>query len=163
VTTVTETKPSWTEDAAASPSVPEDKILQELEDLALGEDDVTARAATLFNFLRKITDKDRAISYLTGIQLLIRRGEPAGARLLASFLDVSTPGDRLLPLVQRFTSSRRLRFHILSGADDPGTMHQSWLNRSARHPGNARRSPRASGLLLGGGPRSHGVAPAGGS
>jgi len=129
VTTVTETKPSWTDDAAASPSVPEDKILQELEDLALGEDDVTARAAALFNFLRKISDKDRAVSYLTGIQLLIRRGEPAGARLLASFLDVSTPGDRLLPLVQRFTSSRRLRFHILGGADDPGTMHQSWLNR----------------------------------
>ena len=129
MTTVTETKPSWTDDAAASPSVPEDKILQELEDLALAEDDVTARAASLFNFLRKISDKDRAVSYLTGIQLLIRRGEPAGARLLASFLDVSTPGDRLLPLVQRFTSSRRMRFQILSGADDPGAMHQSWLNR----------------------------------
>ena len=78
MTTVTETKPSWTDDAAVSPSVPEDKILQELEDLALGEDDVTARAASLFNFLRKISDKDRAVSYLTGIQLLIRRGEPAG-------------------------------------------------------------------------------------
>jgi hypothetical protein len=129
VTTVTEQNLSWQGDAAESAYFPEDHIIQELEVLAMGDNDVSARAESLFNFLRKISDKERALAYLTGIQMLIRRGEPAGARLLAAFLDVSTPGDRLLPLVQRFTSSRRLRFHILSGAADPGAMHQNWLNR----------------------------------
>lgn len=109
--------------------MPDDRVLSELTELALGIEDTFGRAERLFNALRKISDRDVALSFLTGIQLLVRRGEPAGARLLAAWLDVSTPGGRLLPLVQRFSSSRRLRFHILSGGDDPGSMHQNWLDR----------------------------------
>lgn len=129
VTAVTEQQQAPTAFPEDGVRVPEDKVLAELEDLALDVDDPSARAELLFNALRKISDKEIAVSYLTGIQLLIRRGEPAGARLLAAWLDVSTAGARLLPLVQRFTSSRRLRFYILGGGDDPGATHQHWLDR----------------------------------
>ncbi|MEN8007244.1 MAG: hypothetical protein ABFS42_09535 [Candidatus Krumholzibacteriota bacterium] len=64
-----------------------------------------------------------------GIQNLAIKGTPAGARLLAAFLDVSTPGDRLLPRVQRFNSSRRLRDRIGNDPEDPGSFHQDWLAR----------------------------------
>jgi hypothetical protein len=104
-------------------------ILEGLKSLAFADADVAARAESLFLFLRKISTHADAKKYLRGILHLAAVGDPAGARLLAAFLDVSTPGDRLLPRVQRFTSSRRMSLRIRAAGGDPGNLHGDWLER----------------------------------
>ncbi len=108
---------------------PDASVLEGLQALAYADADVAARAESLFMFLRKISPQAAAKEYLGGIQHLAVKGDPAGARLLAAFVDVSTPGDRLMPRVQRFTSSRRLNFRIRAAGDDPGNIHRDWLQR----------------------------------
>jgi hypothetical protein len=119
----------WNSSAVSQTREPEALILEGLRALALADEDVAARAENLFLFLRKISTDSSAREYLMGIQYLAVTGDPAGARLLAAFLDVSTPGDRLLPRVQRFTSSRRLSHRIREAGDDPGNLHEDWLER----------------------------------
>ena len=108
---------------------PDASVLEGLQALAYADADVAARAESLFMFLRKISSQAAAKEYLGGIQHLAVKGDPSGARLLAAFVDVSTPGDRLMPRVQRFTSSRRLNFRICAAGDDPGNIHRDWLQR----------------------------------
>lgn len=108
---------------------PDAFILEALQSLAFADADVASRAESLFMFLRKISTQNNAKEYLMGIQYLAVKGDPAGARLLAAFVDVSTPGDRLMPRVQRFSSSRRLNFRILQDSCDPGNIHHDWLLR----------------------------------
>jgi hypothetical protein len=107
----------------------DDAILEALQYLAFADAEVGARAESLFMFLRKIAGQPAACAYLMGIQYLASQGDPAGARLLAAFVDVSTPGDRLVPRVNRFSSSRRLKFRIQDAGADPGKIHQDWLKR----------------------------------
>ena len=108
---------------------PDASVLEGLQALAFADADVAARAESLFMFLRKTSSQAIAKDYLGGIQYLAVKGDPAGARLLAAFVDVSTPGDRLMPRVQRFSSSRRLNFRIRGAGDDPGNIHRDWLQR----------------------------------
>lgn len=108
---------------------PEASILEGLQALAFADAEVAARAESLFMFLRKISSQPVAKDYLAGIQYLAVQGDPAGAKLLAAFVDVSTPGDRLVPRVQRFSSSRRLNFRIRGNGNDPGNIHHDWLQR----------------------------------
>lgn len=119
----------WDSSTVSVTREPEASILEALRALAFADADVAARAESLFLFLRKISSHVDAPEYLMGIQHLAVLGEPAGARLMAAFLDVSTPGDRLLPRVQRFTSSRRLNFRIREGGNAPGNLHGEWLER----------------------------------
>jgi len=86
-----------------------DSILQELQRIALATDSLPDRSRTLFLALRDMTKHPLLVVWLQGLQILAQRNEPAGARLLAAFLDANSPGSRLLPRVQDFTSSRRLR------------------------------------------------------
>ncbi len=108
---------------------PDASVIEALEALAFADAEVSSRAESLFMFLRKISSQGNAKEYLMGVQYLAVMGDPAGARLLAAFLDVSTPGDRLLPRVQHFNSSRRLRIRIRNDNEDPGNIHQDWLER----------------------------------
>ncbi len=126
---IADLKLPWGSSPASLTREPDPSILEGLQALAFADAEVASRAESLFMFLRKITGKDAAKEYLTGIQYLAVMGDPAGARLLAAFVDVSTPGDRLMPRVERFSSSRRLNFRIRTDGDDPGNIHQDWLQR----------------------------------
>lgn len=126
---VIDLKLPWNTSPVALTREPEASVLEGLEALAFADSDVASRAESLFMFLRKISGQKVAEEYLMGIQHLAVQGDPAGARLLAAFVDVSTPGDRLLPRVQRFSSSRRLFIRIQQAKDDPGQIHQDWLER----------------------------------
>ena len=119
----------WDSTLVSRTREPDASIMEALEALAFADAEVSSRAENLFMFLRKISYQENAKEYLMGIQSLAVRGTPAGARLLAAFVDVSTPGDRLLPRVQRFGSSRRLMIRIRNDKEDPGTIHQDWLAR----------------------------------
>ncbi len=127
--TVAEIQLPWDSTPVKLTRKPEDPILEALQGLAFADADVASRAESLFMFLRKVAGQYSANEYLAGIQHLAYMGGPAGARLLAAFVDVSTPGDRLLPRVNRFSSSRRLKFRIQAAGDDPGNIHQDWLSR----------------------------------
>ncbi len=119
----------WDSSPVSLTREPDASILEALRALAFADADVASRAESLFMFLRKISAHKTAKEYLMGIQHLAIQGDPAGARLLAAFVDVSTAGDRLMPRVQRFSSSRRLNFRIIQHGDDPGNIHQAWLQR----------------------------------
>ncbi|MFH1845544.1 MAG: hypothetical protein ABIF77_20350 [bacterium] len=86
-----------------------DSVLRELQRIALATDSLPDRSRTVYLTLRDMTKHPLLVVWLHGIQVLAQRNDPAGARLLAAFLDANTPGSRLLPRVQDFTSSRRLR------------------------------------------------------
>ena len=126
---IADLKLPWDSSPALLTREPDASILEGLQDLAFGNAEVATRAESLFMFLRKITGQDTVKEYLTGIQYLSVLGDPAGARLLAAFVDVSTPGDRLMPRVERFSSSRRLNFRIRTDSEDPGNIHQDWLQQ----------------------------------
>ena len=119
----------WDSSPVSLTREPEASVLEALQAMAFADADVASRAESLFIFLRKISTQDSAKEYLMGVQYLAVQGDPAGARLLAAFVDVSTPGDRLMPRVQRFSSSRRLNFRIHKDSADPGNIHQDWLQR----------------------------------
>jgi hypothetical protein len=119
----------WDSTAVSLTREPDASILEALQALAFADAEVASRAESLFMFLRKISTQVTAKEYLMGIQHLAVKGDPAGARLLAAFVDVSTPGDRLMPRVQRFSSSRRLNFRIRQDSADPGNIHMDWLQR----------------------------------
>ena len=119
----------WDSTSVSRTREPDASIMEALEALAFADAEVSSRAENLFMFLRKISQQNNAKEYLMGIQSMAVQGSPAGARLLAAFVDVSTPGDRLLPRVQRFSSSRRLRIRIRNDKEDPGNIHQDWLVR----------------------------------
>jgi len=126
---IAELKLPWDSSGASLTQEPDPSILEGLQALAFADAEVATRAESLFMFLRKRTPQNTTKEYLTGIQYLAAQGDPAGARLLAAFVDVSTPGDRLMPRVERFTSARRLNFRIRTDGDDPGNIHQDWLQR----------------------------------
>ncbi len=127
--TIANLKLPWDSSPVLLSREPDASILERLGALAFADADVAARAESLFMFLRKNSSQSIAREYLTGIQYLAAQGDPAGARLLAAFVDVSTPGDRLMPRVARFSSSRRLNFRIHDDSEDPGNIHQDWLLR----------------------------------
>lgn len=83
-------------------------LLDELRELALGQDQLSTRSRILFEQLRKMLGQDRLPMCLLGIQTLAARNEPSGARLLAALLDAQTPGAQLLPRIRRFRSTHRL-------------------------------------------------------
>jgi len=87
-------------------------LLGELTDLAMSHDSLAARSRLLFEQLRKMVGQDRFGVCLGGLLALAVRGEPAGARLLAAFLDSNTSGSQLLPRVLALRSTRRLACHL---------------------------------------------------
>lgn len=108
-----------------------ESLLGELRDLALGHDQLSYRSRILFEQLRKMLGQDRLIHCLLGIQSLALQGEPAGARLLAAFLDANTPGSQLVPRIQDFSSSRRYR-ELATVAEVAGDTHACvWLRQLA--------------------------------
>jgi hypothetical protein len=120
------------------PEVPEGAI-EELSDLALATDNVTARSWNLYQQLRKMIGQPRLVSCLLGIQSLAHGGEPAGARLLAALLDANTPGSILLPRIRGFGSSHRVLCRLASDPRPPAHL-RDWRQRLEEAAGKARRA-----------------------
>lgn len=113
----------------AAVEVPE-AVLAELTELAMMTDSVPTRSRRLFRQLSKMAGQPRLIPCLLGIQTLAQRGEDAGARLLAAYLDAATPGSLLLPRIQRFSSTRRLLCKLAGGVRSDSTI-KDWQHRLA--------------------------------
>ncbi len=111
-------------------SRPDPQVVKEWCVLAESSADTPDLSRKLFLRLRKCGDGDSLTEHLLAIQHLAFEGAPAGASLLAAYLDVTTAGARLLPYVQAFSSSRRLRLLLLSHADNLDQTAQSWLQRA---------------------------------
>ncbi|MFT5234017.1 MAG: hypothetical protein ACI9UK_000057 [Candidatus Krumholzibacteriia bacterium] len=121
------------ENYAVGSMQPPAAILHELTHLAMSQDELPFLAAEMFELLLKKSGQPAAIKYLGGIQYLISEGTPAGARLLAAFLNVSTPGERLVPVIQPLNSSRRY-YALMRASDNPlRPIQADWCQRMAKH------------------------------
>ena len=98
--------------------------------LAEGGGGIPDLSRKLFLRLRKCGDGEALTENLLALQKLAFEGSAAGAALLAAYLDVTTAGARLLPYVQAFSSSRRLRLLLLSRADHLDQTAKGWLQRA---------------------------------
>ena len=121
------------ENYAVGSMQPPASILQELTHLALSQDELPFLAADMFELLLKKSGQPDAVKYLGGIQYLVAEGTPAGARLLAAFLNVSTPGERLIPVIQPLNSSRRYYASMRTNDTQLGPIQADWCQRMAKY------------------------------
>ncbi len=121
-----------TENLAVGSMQPPADILHELTHLALSQDELPFLAAEMFELLSKKLGQPDAVKYLGGIQYLISQGTPAGARLLAAFLNVSTPGERLVPVIRPLNSSRRYCAGMMAKDAALGPVQIDWCRRMAK-------------------------------
>jgi hypothetical protein len=120
------------EPAPARPprSTPSPEVLVDLVDMAFSERACNLLSARFHTMLAGHLGKPGAEQVLLGVQELVSRGEAAGARFLAAFLDVTTPGARLIPLIQGFTSSRRVKLQLTADSRPANPMQTEWLRRA---------------------------------
>ncbi len=137
-----------TENLSTTAACPPDAVLQELSHLAMTHDTLPYLTAELFERLRKISGQSLASEYFGGVQYLAAQGNPAGARLLAAFLNVSTPGERLLPVVQPLNSSRRYMARLSDPDVGLGPFQTDWLKRQARAETAAAHLGQVWGLKM---------------
>ncbi len=83
------------------------KVLSDLEGLAGLDEPISDLSLKLFSRLRKMLGSPELNANLLGIQYLAYLGGKSGARLLAAYLDVTTAGARLIPRVNKFSSTAR--------------------------------------------------------
>ncbi|MBU2501423.1 hypothetical protein KJ682_08860 [bacterium] len=134
----------WGDPVLRPPAPDHSGVLAELRLLGRGQMDHSTLAGELYDLLRKHSGEPLVPSVLLGIQNLAVHGDPAGARLLAALLDVVTPASRLLPLVRRMSSTRRL---WINGSWNPGPSSlvlREWRDRHVRFAAECDR------LLAGG-------------
>lgn len=105
------------------------EVLADLADLAFGETSSNLLSARLHALVAGHLGKPGAARILLGVQELMHRGDAAGARFLAAFLEVSTPGARLVPKVQRFSSCRRLKIDLEADSRPSNPFQAEWLRR----------------------------------
>ncbi len=120
---------------AGCPTSPEsghpETLRDELTELAAVYDTLSVRSRILFEQLRKMLGQERLQECLLGVQSLAVAGEPAGARLLAAFVDANTPGSQLVPRIQPFASTGRLLAHLRRGAPAAaGSELADWQDRA---------------------------------
>lgn len=122
-------------DTAAGKAGPatEPAVLDELTRLALGTPDRAERSRRLFLKLRKSLGSPRFDQLVFGIVSLARQSHPAGARLLASFLDTTTREARVVPPLGRLSSSRRLFLILESDKRKANAFSRDWLARLATY------------------------------
>ncbi|MHB8080349.1 MAG: hypothetical protein ACYDIE_13980 [Candidatus Krumholzibacteriia bacterium] len=105
------------QESPAAPGVRLEPALRaELEALAGATDSVADRSDRLWHVLRKRLGQPEVPELLRGVVMLVRAGEPAGARLLAALLDVHAPGAEMIARIHRFDSTRRLHAGELAGS-----------------------------------------------
>jgi hypothetical protein len=119
------------ETAPSGVAPPSPELLCELRELAQAYASLPERSRRLYQVLRKMLGQPQMAELLHGIRHLAQAGEPAGARLLAAYLDAITPGARLIPSIHAFTSSRRLHVR-LAHRRSVSTSLQEWDQRLLR-------------------------------
>ena len=117
---------------------PASSVVQELTHLAMTQDELPFLAAEMFELLRKISGQPVVADYIGAIQKLAGGGGPAGARLLAAFLNVATPGERLVPVVRSLASSRRYHGRLMVVETGLGPLQNDWLKRLVRAEAKAK-------------------------
>lgn len=100
-----------------------------LTELALRDQPCALRSITLFTWLRRFIGRPGLADCLCDLQTLMSRPDPIGARLLAAWLEVVSPGHRLMPLVMGFASSRRLTIHLTARPPAKGSHLEAWQTR----------------------------------
>lgn len=136
----------WGDPVLHLPAPDQPGVLAELRQFGRGPMDPSSLAGELYDLLRKHSGEPLVPSVLLGIQSLAMRGDPAGARLLAALLDVVTPASRLLPLVSRMSSTRRLWINGSRSPGPSGLVLKEWRDRHGRFGAECCR------LLAGGRP-----------
>jgi hypothetical protein len=111
----------------ATPVVQE--VLDELVPLALEIPDRAERSRRLFLKLRKSMGSPRFDGLMHGIVSLAQQDHPAGARLLASFLDTATFEERVVPPLCRLSSSRRIHQILEQDQRKANAFSRDWLLR----------------------------------
>lgn len=135
-------------DSCSQQNTPADRILNELAGLANATDSLPDRSRLLYKSLRKLIGQPLLATYLLGLQELARRSEPAGARLLAAFLDANTPGARLVPSIHSFSSCRRLHLQLAAQQGITASLRQ-WDQRMRElHATCQRRSEQIPGAAV---------------
>ncbi len=86
---------------------PPGRVLADLVNLSDLDEPVSELSRKLFLRLRNCIGSSELKSNLLAIQYLACKGDVAGVRLLAAYLDVTTAGARLIPHLRRFTHTRR--------------------------------------------------------
>ncbi len=120
----------WSEgNAPAIGPAPDERLLQQLREVAENGRDPAELSAVLYETLRKQAGRPEGREILAGIQYLASAGEGAGARLLAAMLEVAAPARRLLPRVRNMSSSRRLWLGRLKDDSSPGPVIADWTRR----------------------------------
>ncbi len=104
-------------------------LLQKLKAESQASVPIADLSGTLFTQLRQVSKQPRLTEIMRAIMVLAGEGTPDGMRLLAAFLDVSTPGARLLPQIKDFNSCRRRRFVIINSSKKQGSYEKDWLLR----------------------------------
>jgi hypothetical protein len=118
----------YEEETARPDAVPDANILEQLTTLAMTTDTLPERSRQLHSLLAKLSRRPLLRDCLLGLQALAQRSEPAGARLLAAFLDANAPGARLVPRLHSFTSCRRLHLQ-LARQDNFAASLKDWNSR----------------------------------
>jgi hypothetical protein len=121
-------------------------VCHELINLALTQPELPFLTASLFDLFRQNAGQPIVLEYFAALQNLASGGTPAGARLLAAFLDVSTPGERLMPRLQHLDSGRRYETDLAAKGAEAGQLRSDWLRRLHLCRTEAARL-RASGVL----------------
>lgn len=126
---------------------PEPQVVKAWRALAESEMDIGALCHKLFSKLRKCATAEELGESLLGLQSLAFGGEAAGAALLAAYLDVTTPGARLLPFVHRFSNTRRLRLLLLERNQGLDQTASAWLKRARAAQGRSAEFVKMRGLV----------------
>jgi hypothetical protein len=106
-----------------------DHVIKRMKSESETPESLGVLSGTVYSQLRKVLNQERAQEIIGAIQFLATEGSPEGTRLLGAFLDVNTPGARLLPQVKDFNSSRRRRLDLLKSSASMGNYEKGWLHR----------------------------------
>jgi len=128
------------ENLAVGSMQPPAAILHELTHMALSQDELPFLATEMFELLSKKSGQPDAVKYLGGIQYLVSEGTPAGARLLAAYLNVASPGERLVPVIGPLNSSRRYYARMMNEKAVLGPIQVDWCQRMAKQKPQVQRS-----------------------
>lgn len=119
----------FNQESGELPPTPGNEILSELENLASEAPEKTDCSRYIFLRLRKAMGTPRFVGLLQGIQYLARAKQPAGALLLAAFMDTTTVEARLIPQLAFFSSSRRIHLILKHAQREANLFSKDWLKR----------------------------------
>lgn len=111
-------------------SKPPARVLDELVSMTDTDLSISELSRALFLGLRKQTGTPDLLNSLLGIQYLGFKGDLAGARLLAAYLDVTTAGARLIPYIRNFSNSRRQQCFLADFTGELDASAKDWHVRA---------------------------------